>query len=340
VSGDHSNTDQAEVTKPSSMAQKHPSSWSARPRSPATAAVWFLPAAALLLLFLRWPPMGSYPPVSPRGSSSVPARRAELYSKMARDLDERGAAFLRGGETSQSLTLTDLFDTTEDGAVVPKLKAADPPVRANVLYLNPEFATVISKAVKEVFLPYFDQVIWFQNTSMYHFSMFHASHHLEPIVATDDEIEAEVEAVKRVTETVCPLKIVLDRVVLTSTGVLLGLWQVESGTDPAEIRSRLREALPRAPHKQLYDPVLLHTSFARILGYPKLPREQSASSFDHTKFFHGLVAQVNKKIHGFQAMVSELWYVEEYDVLALALNGKMKVRRLHLSCNRQGNENL
>jgi hypothetical protein len=40
------------------------------------------------------------------------------------------------------------------------------------------------------------------------------------------ETEAEVEAVKRVTETVCPLRIVLDRVVLTSTGVLLGLWQV------------------------------------------------------------------------------------------------------------------
>lgn len=40
------------------------------------------------------------------------------------------------------------------------------------------------------------------------------------------EIEAEVDAVKRVTEAVCPLKISLDRVVLTSTGVLLGLWQV------------------------------------------------------------------------------------------------------------------
>ncbi|PUZ50296.1 hypothetical protein GQ55_6G047700 [Panicum hallii var. hallii] len=321
------------------MAQRTPSSCSARPRSPGT-AVWFLPAAALLLVvLLRWPPMGSYPPVSPRGSGSVPARRAELYSKMARDLDERGAAFLRGGETSQSLTLTDLFDTGDDGAVVPRLKAADPPVRANVLHLDPEFATVISKAVKEVFLPNFDQVIWFQNTSMYHFSMFHASHHLEPIVATDDEIEAEVEATKRVTKTICPLKIVLDRVVLTSTGVLLGLWQVESGTDPAEIRSRLREALPRAPQKQLYDPVLLHTSFARILGHPKLPEEQSAPSFDHVKFFHGLVARVNEKIHGFQATVSELWYVEEYDVLALALNGKMKVRRLHLGCNHQGNEN-
>lgn len=48
--------------------------------------------------------------------------RAELYSKMARDLDERGAAFLKGGETSQSLTLSDLFDTADDGGVVPRLK--------------------------------------------------------------------------------------------------------------------------------------------------------------------------------------------------------------------------
>lgn len=250
---------------------------------------------------------------------------------MARDLDERGAAFLKGGETSQSLTLSDLFDV-RDGAVVPKLKTADPPVRANVLYLDPEIAAVISKAVKEVFLPYFDEVIWFQNSSMYHFSMFHASHHLEPIIATKDEIEAEVNAVKRVTKAVCPLKIVLDQVVLTSTGVLLGLWQVESGTDPADIRSKLREALPRAPQKQLYDPVLLHTSFARILGPPKLPQEENTSSFNHIKFFHDLVAQVNQKIRGFQAKVSELWYVEEYDVLALALNGKMEVRRLNLGC--------
>lgn len=268
----------------------------------------------------------------------MPARRAELYSKMARDLDERGAAFLKGGETSQSLSLSDLFDTTDDGAVVPRLKAADPPVRANVLYLDPEFAAAISKPVKEVFLPHFDQVIWFQNTSMYHFSMLHASHHLEPVLATEDEIEAEVEAVKRVAKTFCPLKIVLDRVVLTSTGVLLGLWQVESGTDPAEIRSRLREALPRAPQKQLYDPVLLHTSFARILGHPKLPKTRTSSSLDHTKFFHELVAQVNGKICGFQATVSELWYVEEFDVLALALNGKMKVRRLRLGCDRQRNK--
>lgn len=40
------------------------------------------------------------------------------------------------------------------------------------------------------------------------------------------QIEAEVTAVRTVVEGLCPLKIVLDRVVLTSTGVLLGCWQV------------------------------------------------------------------------------------------------------------------
>lgn len=48
-------------------------------------------------------------------------RRSRLYDKMAKDLDENGAAFLKGGETSQSLSLSDLF-TLKDGAVTPILK--------------------------------------------------------------------------------------------------------------------------------------------------------------------------------------------------------------------------
>nr|DAD34848.1 TPA_asm: hypothetical protein HUJ06_005488 [Nelumbo nucifera] len=33
-----------------------------------------------------------------------------------------------------------------------------------------------------------------------------------------------------------------------------------------------------------------------------------------------------------QAIVSELWYVEEFDVLALALNGRIMARRFHMGC--------
>ncbi|OMO79106.1 hypothetical protein COLO4_24542 [Corchorus olitorius] len=274
-------------------------------------------------------------------SSSIPSsdsgisnsqQRSSLYDKMERDLDERGAAFLQHGETSQSLSLSDLF-TLKDGSVTPVLKAANPPVRANVLYMSTEYSVPISEAVKQVFEPNFDKAIWFQNSSLYHFSMFHASHHITPIPASEVEIEAEAAAVRSVTVGLCPLEIVLDRVVLTSTGVLLGCWQVISGTDPVSIRAKLRSALPRAPEKQLYDAAILHTSFARLLGPPKTSLMDRHDTSNQIKLFHKLVTQLNNKIRGFKAMVSELWYVEEYDVLALALNGRMKVRRFQLDCS-------
>ncbi|XP_057449264.1 uncharacterized protein LOC130740330 isoform X6 [Lotus japonicus] len=205
-------------------------------------------------------------------------QRSKLYDKMARDLDEHGAAFMKHGETSQSLTISDIF-TVKDGYVTPVLKAANPPVRANILYLSTEFSVPIAEAVKSIFSPHFEKAIWFQNSTMYHFSMFHASHHIVPVPASKEEIEVEASSVKAVAAMLCPLKIVLDRVVLTSTGVLLGCWQ--------------------------YDASILHTTFARLLGPSST-----------------------------KAVVSELWYVEEYDVLALALNGRMNVRKFKLGCSR------
>ncbi|KAI8017959.1 hypothetical protein LOK49_LG04G01938 [Camellia lanceoleosa] len=256
---------------------------------------------------------------------SYAEQRSRLYDKMSRDLDENGAAFLNRGETSQSLSLSDLF-TLKDGSVTPILKAAIPPVRATVLYLSPEYSVPISEAVRSIFLPHFEKMIWFQNSTLYHFSMFHASHNITPVPATEEEIEAEVNAVKAVAEDLCPLTIVLDRVVLTSTSVLVGCWQVLSGTDPVIIRAKLRAALPRAPEKQLYDAAILHTSFARLLGHPNASSSE-ADKTSEIQIFHDLVTQLNNQIQGFEATVTELWYVEEFDVLALALDGKIKVRK-------------
>ncbi|XP_078441489.1 uncharacterized protein LOC144711372 isoform X2 [Wolffia australiana] len=293
--------------------------------------IWALSAVVALLVLLcavkntrfRLPP-------------SLAERRSHLYERMARDLVEHGAVFLGGGQTSQSLSLSELF-VRENGSVSPVLTPADPPVRANVLYLNSKYAALLSQAVRDVFLPYYDGGIWFQNVSVYHFSMFHASHHLTPVRSSGAEIEAEAEAVAGVAKELCPLKIVLDRVVLTSTGVLLGCWQVISGSDPSEIREKLQSALPRAPKKQLYDPVLLHTSFARLLGRPKSSMLEYSTIAGQLSLFHELVKKVDRKVRGFEAWVSELWYVEELDMLALALNGRMKVRRFSLrGCNWAG----
>ncbi|CAI8586393.1 unnamed protein product [Vicia faba] len=168
------------------------------------------------VIFLQQPASASistakHPFITFSDSSNLSSeRRPKLYEKMARDLDEHGAAFLKHGETSQSLSISDIF-TLNDGSVTPVLKPANPP-----------------------------------NSSMYHFSMFHASHHIVPVPATKQEIEAEASSVETVAARLCPLNIVLDRVVLTSTGVLLGCWKVISDTDPITIRARLKNVLPCA----------------------------------------------------------------------------------------------
>ncbi|GAA0140395.1 hypothetical protein LIER_35228 [Lithospermum erythrorhizon] len=274
--------------------------------------IWSI--CAFLFYFLFRMALRSFSDTS-KISISNEERRRRLYDKMARSLDENGAQFLQNGETSQSLSLSDLFQL-KDGRVTPVLKAINPPVRANVLHLAPEHAIPIVEAVRSIFMPYFDKAIWFQNTTLYHFSMFHASHHVIPVSATEEEIESEAKAIENVAKELCPLSVILDRVVLTSTGVLLGCWQVISGTDPVVLRNRLRTALPRAPDKQLfvmlrgslfrrvpfslffwrmrtvtfklvtyansidsvlqYDVAILHTSFARLLGRPEnLPEVRS-----------------------------------------------------------------
>ncbi|XP_071703072.1 uncharacterized protein [Rutidosis leptorrhynchoides] len=291
------------------------------------ALIWFV---SLIIFYTIFHTVSKLSPPS-KGIPISNIERLKMYDKMSKDLDEHGALFLKQGETSQSLLLSDLFDV-KNGSVTPTYKAANPPVRANVLHMSTEYSLPISKAVEEIFSPTLSEVTWFQNSELYHFSMFHASHHIVAVPASKDEIEVEANAVKLVTDTLCPMKIVLDRAVLTSTGVLLGCWQVISGTDPVIIRSKLRNALPRAPKKQLYAPAILHTSFARILGHPKNSSKISDSASE-LKHFHELVAHLNSRIRGIKATISELLYVEEYDVLALALDGKMKIRRFKFGCS-------
>ncbi|CAI0399415.1 unnamed protein product [Linum tenue] len=144
---------------------------------------------------------------------------------MARDLDEKVEAVLKHGETSQALSLSDIF-TLKDGSVTPVLMVTIAEAVSCVLYLSPQYSVPISETVKLVFAPYFDKAIWLQNSTVFHFSMFYAPHHITPVPATESQIKAEAAAVRTAVETFCPFQIVLDRVVLTSTGVLLGCWQV------------------------------------------------------------------------------------------------------------------
>lgn len=54
-------------------------------------------------------------------SISNAEQRSRLYEKMEKDLEDHGATFLKQGETTQSLSLSDLF-ILKDGVVTPVLK--------------------------------------------------------------------------------------------------------------------------------------------------------------------------------------------------------------------------
>ncbi|CAI5989626.1 unnamed protein product [Closterium sp. NIES-65] len=134
--------------------------------------------------------------------------------------------------------------------------------------------------------------VWLQDPDVYHMSIFHASHHLSPVPATAKQLVDEVRAVKGMSKRLCPMRVSLDRVTLTATGVLLACWQVVEGTDPAELRDAFKEALPRAPKQQLYNQVMLHTSLARIIAPPTWPdgvymcAASTYPSFDSSQHLH------------------------------------------------------
>lgn len=254
--------------------------------------------------------------------------RSKLYENMAKELGQKGPVFLGEGKTSQSLKLSDLFSVVE-GKIVPVHKASNPPVRAVVLYLDPDAAHEISRTVKSVLSPRFSELgVWYQDPDFYHFSMHHASHHQNPVPATPEEVEIEAAAVKNVADGSWLLEIELERVVLAPSGVLLGCWQVSKGTDPSALRKELRKALPRSPATQVYNPAIFYTSFARLLSPPLTTRKDQTSEAV-LEILKELVVELNLKLCS-KATVQELWYVEELDILALALKGRTRIRRFRL----------
>ncbi|XP_073396537.1 uncharacterized protein [Physcomitrium patens] len=247
-----------------------------------------------------------------RTSSYSNDERLKLYENMTGELDKQGPLFLGDGKTSQSLKLSDLFSVI-NGKIVPVHKVANPPVRAVVLYLDPDAAHEIKQTIESILSRHFPKTgLWFQDPDLYHFSMHHASHHQNPVPATLEEINSEAAAVRQVAEKSLILEIELERVVLTPSGVLVGCWQVSKGTDPAVIREELRNALPRSPAKQL---------------------DYSADAV--LEILKGLVSQLNQNLCS-KAAVKELWYVEELDLLALALKGRTRIRRFQLQSDPKG----
>jgi hypothetical protein len=173
--------------------------------------------------------------------------------------------------------------------------------------------------------------VWFQDPELYHISAFHASHHLDPkpgtVVDRDANYESEFERVKKVAKRACPVDAVVERVVVSRSGVVMALWNVVAGVEPRRFREALREALPNAPEKQIVsDQVLWHTTLARLLRAPKFSGDGGVAA--------ALAAQesLTEKVCGVRVTLPVAWFVSERDKLALALGGEFETREAPFEC--------
>lgn len=212
----------------------------------------------------------------------------------------------------------------------PILHHLDIPVRAVVLPITDTRAVEsIAQALND-FLPehQYTDTIWYQNLSLLHSTLYHASTHLGPVPASAEQVEAEYAAIVNAANALCPVIAVLDSVVYTESGTFLALWHIAQGgtissEEPATIRNKLRQALPHASKKQVVlDDVILHTTLARVAISDVHP--------SITTILATAAAEITVKLCGLKAQLEVMWYVEEYDVLALALNGRLQVRNVPL----------
>ncbi|KAF5829141.1 hypothetical protein DUNSADRAFT_16501 [Dunaliella salina] len=366
-------------------------------------------------------------------------RRHSVYFAMSQDVQTKGLKV--GGVITQGLSQSDLFEFKQDSSerraglrslrgrglnadqpstlrIVPVLHELDVPVRAMILPIrDASVAAQILETVQKLVLPALPEgAIWLQDNRLYHATVFHASSHLHPVPASPEDVDAEARAISGVASTSCPIEAVLERLVVTSSGVVVACWQATlAGTEPAQLREALRRALPDAPPAEaqmVKEPAILHTTIARLLQPPgsSIDHERermgassggedgsaggaSASSrklregrqsdvvWDFSEggvrtvrgeerdpqvdmkgllfrppdgFLRaaggeldrgvdgqrgmnataaaGAVAAASKALCGTRLLFSELWFVEELDLLALALRGRFVEHRMPLQC--------
>ena len=259
--------------------------------------------------------------------------RTMTYERMYRAAVRDGIdVFHRGATTTQSLSVDDMFAVGVDGKLLPKLTPLETGVRAIVMPVpvGAVSRTMHEKTVKHLrafgFTPNVD--VYLQDPNVFHFSVFHASHHLEEHAVDADEYRIEAQSIGNVTQDLCPIDAILERVFVTTGGVVVAGWNVEktSRGEPSQLRRELRQALPNAPQNQLVsDLYILHTTLARIVGAP-------FPNADGNGIAKRMSQALTDELCGLELTLAGAWFVEEKHKLALALRGTVDKVEMPFRC--------
>jgi len=243
----------------------------------------------------------------------------------------------------QGVSASNLFQTGPSGKVEAKLEVLDIPVRAIVFKFQEEHVkNALQKAAQDNLGKLVSSKgIWFQDSDIYHSTVYHASTHQHPVAATPHEVRMELAAIAEAATSLCPLRVVLERVLVTGSGVVVAAWQVMSGAEPSTIRSRLLDALPRAPPPDMQtvrEPDILYTTVARLLEAPVAPatkwmsHSEQQSLLQAPSALHDAAEAMTEELCGIEARIDSMWFVEEIHLLALALRGLHNDREIQMRC--------
>lgn len=132
---------------------------------------------------------------------------------------------------------------------------------------------------------------------------------------------------------------------------MVACWQaLPGGSEPADLRKAVGRALITAPGiegQMVKEPAMLHTTVARLLQPPDSPT--SSTAVDHAGGGSGLgvgeidaaaveaaVQDMTDRLCGLQTIFRDVWFVEEQDLLALALNGRYRKHLAPMTCPEHG----
>lgn len=276
--------------------------------------------------------------------------RQALYGELGSEVARKG--MLLGHEMLGATTQSQLFDKVSKPGSWKKayvkaiLRPVEHPVRSIVLPLHDsdaavQITTAAKRALHELLSP---DSVWWQDEHLMHAPLFHATIVESPAPSTLDQLHAEANAVATVGYSHCPIHAVLDRLVVTQTGTIMALWQVLPGsTEPAVLREALRASLPQAPpaeQQPVRFPAMLHTTVGRLLAPPRRPDSPGhpGMEWDMVWLQSSLLdalGDVSDELCGLTTTFSELWYVQEKELMALALDGHYTKRASHLKCHRK-----
>lgn len=218
-----------------------------------------------------------------------------------------------------------------DGQIIPQHRELETPVRAIVVPILDEEAVLrIFSAIHRYIVPAVANGIILQDFTKLHSTLFHTSTHIEPNPALPKDIVNETEIIHRVARTICPLEVYIERIVVTKSGSLLLCWQtMDVSNDPAELRRKFGLAFPELNSKQiLKDSHIFHTTLGRVVFIGAEDKSMLVQTLIQS------LADATSELCGLKVRLEKLWYVQEKDALALALNGRFDKYEIDLACEK------